>query len=231
MRIIRSKVARDFTVMRNGWIRHTKLSAKAKGIFAYLLTLPDNWDLHIDELVTHFTDGERAIRSGLKELIDKKYIYCVVLRKDGKISGNEYFLVENPSQKQDVQNVDVENEALLSTKEKPNTNKTIVDLANYKEPIKILNQLTGRSFKVDNETYLKAIRARVKDGSCIEEIIEVIKFICKKRMGTDFEMFLRPSTVFNRTKYDDYKAEYRFLIKDLTNEQKCAILSTGTLKD
>ena len=50
-------------------------------------------------------------------------------------------------------------------------------------------------------------------------------------MGTDFEMFLRPSTVFNRTKYDDYKAEYRFLIKDLTNEQKCAILSTGTLKD
>jgi hypothetical protein len=73
------------------------------------------------------------------------------------------------------------------------------------------------------------IRARVKDGSPIEEVIEVVKSICKKRMGTKFEEFLRPSTVFNKTKFDNYKEEYKFLIKDLTNEQKYAILNTGTL--
>lgn len=225
MRIIRSKVARDFTVMRNTWIRNTMLSAKAKGIFAYLLTLPDNWDLHITELITHFTDGERAIRSGLHELTSEGYVYCVTVRNpDGKITGNEYYLIENPKRKQDMQNVDVDSEALLSTKGKLSTNKTIVDLTKYVAPIETLNELTGRSFRLDNRTALSNIKARVKDGSPIEEIIEVIKFICKKRMGTEFEMFLRPSTVFNKTKYENYLEEYKYLTKD----GKYAILNTGT---
>lgn len=231
MRIIRSKVARDFTVMSNRWIRDTSLSAKAKGIFAYLLTLPDNWDLHITELLTHFTNGEKSIRNGIRELTKKGYIHCVVLRKDNKISGNEYFLIQDPqNQKQDVQNRHVENEVLLNTNI-PNTDNninTLVDLiAKYRSPIEVLNNLTGRNFKFDNRTVLSNIKARVKDGSPIEEICEVIKFICKKRMGTEFEMYLRPSTVFNKTKYGNYLEEYKYL----TNRQKCGTVTSGVLKD
>ncbi|MHA1483480.1 MAG: hypothetical protein ACTSQA_08620 [Candidatus Heimdallarchaeaceae archaeon] len=47
-------------------------------------------------------------------------------------------------------------------------------------------------------------------------------------MGTDFEMYLRPSTVFNRTKFENYKEEYQYLTKDLTKDEKYAILNTGT---
>ena len=232
MRIIRSKVARDFTVMRNGWIRNTKLSAKAKGIFAYLLTLPDNWDLHIDELITHFTDGETAIRSGLKELISQNYIHCQELRDErGMLTGNEYFLIEDPDNPR-LGNQDVDNKALLSTNIPSTNKKTIVDLAKYKLPIEVLNELTGRNFKLDNLTSLSNIRARVKEGSSLEEICEVIKFICKKRMGTEFEMYLRPSTVFNKTKYENYMAEYKFSLTNIvTCYEEDGKLVASTLKD
>ena len=224
---------RKWTTVDNVWVKDPTLSAKAKGILIYILSLPDDWDIYIKELVTHFFDGTDGIKSGLVELKQKGYIEVVAKRaKNGKITTWDYYIFENPqTEALQVEKPLVVDPTLLSTKEKLNTKKTNVDLANYKEPIEVLNQLTGRSFKVDNGTYLGMIRARVKDGSSLEEVIEVIKYICKERMGTKFETFLRPSTVFSRTKYDNYKAEYKFLIKDLTNEQKCAILSIGWKED
>ena len=230
MRIIRSKATKNFTTVSNFWIKDTTLSAKAKGIFIYLLSLPENWDLHMTELVTHFTDGERAIRSGIKELMKVGYVKCNIVRQAGKISGNEYYLIEDPyTQKQDVQNVDIENAALLNTNKRLNTNNNIVDLTKYAIAIKVLNGATGRNYKTDNRKNLGKVKARVKDGSSIEEVCEIVKFICKKRMGTDYEMYLRPSTIFNRTKFENYKEEYKYVTKDLTKEQKYAILNTETL--
>ena len=222
--IIRSKVRENYTCVSNVWIRDVELSAKAKGIFAYLLTLPNDWDLHIGELTTHFVGGIDGIRNGIRELIEKGYVLSKQRRdeKTNMIVGWDYTIVENPYR----ENPHMENPTLLSTKEKLSTNnKSLVDLvAKYKLPILVLNKLTGRNFRLDNRTVLSNIKARVKDGSPIEEIIEVIKFICKKRMGTEFEMFLRPSTVFNKTKYENYLEEYKYLTKD----GKYAILNTGT---
>lgn len=196
------------------WVKDSTLSAKARGILIYLLSLPDDWDLHIAELVTHFTDGEKSIRAGMKELTDKGYVF-VIPRRDSdnrKFVGNDYVIMEDPREElRHAENGDAQKGALLSTKERPNTNKTIVDLSNYEEPIKVLNDLTGRNFNYKNVTNLGRIKARVKDGSSVEEIVEVIKFICKQRMGTKFEMYLRPSTIFKRNKYEEYKEEYKYL--------------------
>lgn len=50
------------------------LSFKAKGILGYLLSRPDNWSANVTDLINHSPDGEYAVRSGLKELIQNGYV-------------------------------------------------------------------------------------------------------------------------------------------------------------
>jgi hypothetical protein len=61
-RVVKNK---NFVVLDKGFLANENLSAKAKGILAYLLSLPDNWNLSISELTKHFKDGEKSIRSGV----------------------------------------------------------------------------------------------------------------------------------------------------------------------
>ena len=236
--IIRSYPDKDWTRIHNMVLRDKKLSLKAKGLMAYLLTLPNDWDVSFSELLTHHTDRERSTRGAMQELVENGYVKVVMRHEDGHIVGNNYYIFEDKIQHGDFvngqnvngQNVNGQKEALLSTNKILSTNiykerKYIKErndklLANYKKPIEVLNNMTGRAFKTDNVSSLSLIRARVKDGSPIEEICNVVEFICKKRMGTDFEMFLRPDTIFNRTKYESYLQEFLHL----TNNGKYAIL-------
>lgn len=156
--------------------------------------------------------SENTICKSLKVLEKEKLIH--VTREKGKV--NQYFVLEPTTAKSEGVTTANEGHPLPQIKgtnntNTNNTNKTIVDLSNYEEPIKVLNDLTGRNFNYKNVTNLGRIKARVKDGSSVEEIVEVIKFICKQRMGTKFEMYLRPSTIFKRNKYEEYKEEYKYL--------------------
>lgn len=66
--IIRNKPSRDFTIVRNAALESRDLSLKAKGLWAFLMTKPDGWNVTIHGLAAQLCDGERAIRSALKEL-------------------------------------------------------------------------------------------------------------------------------------------------------------------
>ena len=57
-----------------------KLSFKAKGILAYLLSKPDDWKLQVADLENHSNDGERSIYSGIKEL--RQNGYCQIIKKE-----------------------------------------------------------------------------------------------------------------------------------------------------
>ena len=55
-------------------LKDRRLSAKAMGIMCYLLSLPDDWEICITELVSHFSDGIKSIRAGIKELVLLGYL-------------------------------------------------------------------------------------------------------------------------------------------------------------
>ncbi len=74
MSIIRSEKNTDYSMMSNTALRDVTLSAKAKGIYAYLMSLPDDWILRKSELGKHFADGRGSIHSGFEELIAAGYI-------------------------------------------------------------------------------------------------------------------------------------------------------------
>jgi len=66
------------------------LSWKAKGLLAYLLSLPDNWEVHPREIARHASNGEKSTYSGIRELIKFGYLE----RVQAKGENNRFLVVE-----------------------------------------------------------------------------------------------------------------------------------------
>ncbi|MBJ8022402.1 DnaD domain-containing protein [Bacillus cereus] len=138
MATFRVNKSKNYTTINNTGLRDERLSWKAKGILAYILSLPDDWVFYMEEISTHAKDGIDSLRVGMKEL--KKFGYVrrfPVKNEKGKITSWETIIyevpqVENPHmenplvEKPQMEVPFMENPTLLSTKElstnKQNTN-------------------------------------------------------------------------------------------------------------
>lgn len=135
--IIKNKPANNFTILRNGALERKDLSLKAKGLYAFLMSKPDGWNVSIAGLASQLQEGESSIGSALKELeVHKYYRKKRVHNNDGTFSWETFFYdepqkdspyPENPC----MDNPVMENEPLVNT-DIVNTdivnNSTIVEL-------------------------------------------------------------------------------------------------------
>lgn len=153
---------KNYTTINNTGLKDTRLSWKAKGILAYILTLPDDWIFYMEEVTKHSKDGIASLKAGMKELKECGYVKRFPVKgEDGKISKWETIiyevpqvekpLVENqPMEKPPVENLPVENQPLLSTKElstnKQNTNIQSSSIFSfYENNFGILNSFIAES--------------------------------------------------------------------------------------
>ncbi len=85
--IIKRHLSANFTVIDNAVLQDERLSWKATGLLAYLLSLPEDWRVHIEDLSRRKTDGHSATSSGFRELRMAGYIVVEKVRGDrGRIS-------------------------------------------------------------------------------------------------------------------------------------------------
>ena len=88
---------RCYTVMNNTCLQDPNMSMKAKGLYAYLMSLPEDWVLHQTELKRHFKDGRDSIRTAVNELIENGYVTKVDTRNElGQIVDCTYTVYEEP---------------------------------------------------------------------------------------------------------------------------------------
>ena len=73
--IIRSPRADRFLVIGNDVLRDKRLSFRARGILAYLLSMPDNWQTSSERIAAETTEGRDSIRTALRELQTAGYIH------------------------------------------------------------------------------------------------------------------------------------------------------------
>lgn len=73
----------------------------------------------------------------------------------------------------------------------------------YAEIVDYLNQKAGTRYKHSSEDTRKHIRARVNDGYTLDDFKTVIDRKVKEWKGTEWEKFLRPSTLFG-SKFEGY---------------------------
>lgn len=95
--IIRSEKNKNYSVISNVGINDDRLSLKARGLYAYLLTKPDSWKISDRGLSSVLPEGRSAIAGALKELEDTGY-----LTRERKPAGDGKFswsatLVEEPT--------------------------------------------------------------------------------------------------------------------------------------
>lgn len=64
----------NFAQIHNAALADGRLSFKARGILAFLLSRPPGWKTSAERLAKSGTDGERAVKSGLKELEELGYL-------------------------------------------------------------------------------------------------------------------------------------------------------------
>lgn len=89
---------RDFTVISNVLFRDKRLSYRAKGLFAQIVSLPDEWDFSLAGLATLAQDGVDAVRSTVKELEEAGYLEWVRERNDKGVF-RVVVLIKLPGQK------------------------------------------------------------------------------------------------------------------------------------
>ena len=122
MKKILVKKSSNFTTINNEFIFNKEMSLKAKGLLCHLLALPESWDLYVEEVEKWHKDGKKAIYSAFKELSQLGYVERSTQREKGKIVKWDYVVYEKPlSQKVEVEKLQVENEPLLNTDNKLNT--------------------------------------------------------------------------------------------------------------
>lgn len=63
-----------FTQVANTVLNDSELSAKAKGLYSYLYSKPDNWAFSSVRIASDFKDGLDSIQSGLRELEEIGYL-------------------------------------------------------------------------------------------------------------------------------------------------------------
>ena len=132
MAIIRQKRKERFSIVDNKVIEDERLSFKARGLLIYMLSKPDDWKFHTEELAKHSSqEGLSAVRTALKE-IEK----CGYLRRKrerspkGTFTSQDWLLTDKPSvapqaenphvDKPHVEKPRVDNHPLPNTDFKPN---------------------------------------------------------------------------------------------------------------
>ena len=78
--------------------------------------------------------------------------------------------------------------------------------------IDFLNLKAEKNFRKSTSSN-KFILAREKEGYVLEDFMRVISTKSSQWLNTEFDKFLRPSTLFNATKFQEYLAEKPMLEK------------------
>lgn len=72
--IKRQKKANPFVQMDRTIFNNKELSYKAKGLYAHLMALPDDWTIYEKDLANRSTDTLYSVKSAIKELIEAGFI-------------------------------------------------------------------------------------------------------------------------------------------------------------
>jgi hypothetical protein len=201
-----------YVMINRNCLNNKNLSWKAKGLLSYLLSMPDDWQIYLNELTTHSKDGRDSTASAIKELINNNYIKRERKRDKGKISGYIYTVYEAP-----YQNVKNEQKTEYG---KPEYGKTVNGKTVNGKPDATNNDLTYNDLTNNNLSNISPLPPKKIDYEnikntfnkiCASEKIPKIRAINKDRKSRvkSFIKFLKEENTsleefYNLVKESDY---------------------------
>lgn len=97
MTTFRVSKTENFVVLDKGFLNNPEISWQAKGLLAYMLSLPNDWTFNVEDLTNRSKNGRDATRNTLKELQGAGYIQKEQARsQQGKFEKGVFLVFETP---------------------------------------------------------------------------------------------------------------------------------------
>ena len=200
-----------------------KLTERQLLIYFYLYKKCDFDNMEVKITTSQIVTGikiidltDRIVNTELKKMIEAGFLKLVKKGSKGNFSiyqiiktselsvtnayviGNSKDSNSNALDSKGVTNAYVIGNSNTKNKEKENNI--------YSEVIKYLNEKANTNYKPSTKNTQSFISARLKEGFTVEDFKKVINVKVENWLGTDFEKYLRPTTLFG-TKFENYLNE------------------------
>lgn len=109
----------------------------------------------------------------------------------------------NENQKENESKTHQDVNVIVNVNDNVDVNVNKITLAEIKGIIEYLNIKSNSHYKYSTDKTQTLIKARIKDGFTLDDFKIVIDKKCEEWLGTDFEKFLRPETLFSN-KFEGY---------------------------
>ena len=200
-----------------------KLTERQLLIYFYLYKKCDFDNMEVKVTTSQIVTGvkiieltDRIVNAELKKMIEAGFLKLVKKGSKGNFSiyqiikTNE-MMVTNAyviSNSKDSDSNDLEGKEVTNAYVIGNSNSKNKEKENniYSEVIKYLNEKANTNYRPSTKNTQSFISARLKEGFTVEDFKKVIDVKVKSWIGTDFEKYLRPATLFG-TKFENYLNE------------------------
>jgi len=127
------QIKNRYAITPNELLNNKEISLKAKGLFGFLQSKPDNWSFSIERIAKQTKDGKDGIRTAILELEKSKYLQRKPRKNsNGEWDGYDYILADKPlTENPTTVKPTTENTHTLSKKD--NSKKDIVKKNNIRE--------------------------------------------------------------------------------------------------
>jgi hypothetical protein len=118
-----------YTLINKKCSEDERLSWKAKGIWMYAFSRPDDWEFYLADLIKRSKDGIDSIKTGLKELEENGYLHRKARqnKEDGKMEGWEWYFFETPKSDEEIKKMFPKEGKSLRRKNPPTENPTLLN--------------------------------------------------------------------------------------------------------
>ena len=189
-KIKRKKRNTPFVQIDKSALQDSRLSWKSRGLLAYLLSLPDDWEIYVKELTNHSTDGRDSTTTAMNELIKLGYIIRERKTEKGKFKGFNYLVSDIPvlipnmkpkTEKPKTENPKLINNTLkdnktINNKKEKSKKEKLIDLIDFPEVFEQNENLKKRF--IEFEQMRREIRKPYKTKKGIERILKRLESDC-----------------------------------------------------
>lgn len=217
MKIFRVTKDRNYTTINNTIFKDKTISCKAKGFFATIMSLPDDWDFSVNGIKEILLEGKSSVYSFIDELEANGYLTKKQVRnKDGKLSSVEYTFYETPINKEIVPHSEEPEAVEPLTVNQPQLSTNIINNLNNKnnslqeDPIDFeallvfFNKVTGRKFRCINTKAKKGFKNIIKKGYTKKDIRDAIVNCFNSEYHQQHRHHLTPEFISRMEKFEKY---------------------------
>jgi uncharacterized phage protein (TIGR02220 family) len=122
---------------------------------------------------------------------------------EAKENQKEIKIKSNENQKENENKTHQDVNVIVNVNDNVDVNVKKISLEEIKGIVEYLNIKSNSHYKYSTDKTQTLIKARIKDGFTLDDFKIVIDKKCEEWLGTDFEKFLRPETLFSN-KFEGY---------------------------